>query len=343
VVKLDEKRRGAVRTEPAAKPAPAAGVSPKGAQRHKVGFADHRRSWFRNHIDVAGEAYHRLWSTPLATLMTLAVLAIALALPGTLLAGLKNLQLLSLDMGTEPRISLYLHTQVSDADADALSRRLLQRDDLAAVEMISREQGLREFRQASGMDDVLKYLSGNPLPTVIVVLPRDLSKASLPLLQEKLKALPEVEDAVLDLEWIQRLAALVELARQAVLVFGVLLALAVLLVVGNTIRLAIESRRDEIVVAKLVGATNAWVRRPFLYTGLWFGMLGGIFAWVLVQVSLLLLQQPVEQLVDLYQSSFRIVGLGLLGSAGLICASMLLGWLGAWLAVGRHLREIEPR
>lgn len=343
----EERPRGAVRqgasrqskqTPPTPPPAPQ-----KGAERHRVNFTDQRRSWTRNHVDVAGKAYHRLWASPLSTFMTLAVLAIALALPGALLAGLKNLQELSANWGAEPRISLYLYREVEEGKAEQVSRELLLRNDLAAVELISRDQGLLEFRRTTGLDDVLQYLSDNPLPTVIVVLPLDKSAAALPVLREKLASIPEVEEAVLDMAWVQRLSAFVAVSERGVMVFGTLLALAVLMVVGNTIRLLIENRRDEIVVAKLVGATNAWVRRPFLYTGAWYGLLGGVIAWVLIQVSLLLLEPPVAQLAELYESDFEISGLGWQGSIVLIVVSTLLGFAGAWLAVGRHLREVEPR
>jgi len=348
--RTDERRRGAVRQPSAsatrqtkqAAPAPQA-PPPKGAERHKIRFADQRRNWTRNHVNVAAKAYHRLWASPLSTFMTLAVLAIALALPGALLAGLKNLQELSANWGAEPRISLYLHAEVQNDKAEQLSRELLLRNDLAAVELISRDQGLLEFRQSTGLEDVLQYLSDNPLPTVIVVLPLDKSATALPILREKLAAMPEVDEAVLDMEWVQRLSAFVAVSERGVLVFGTLLAFAVLMVVGNTIRLLIENRRDEIVVAKLVGATNAWVRRPFLYTGAWFGLLGGVIAWVLIQVSLLLLEPPVERLAELYESQFEISGLGWQGSILLILVSTLLGLAGSWLAVGRHLREVEPR
>ena len=345
--RTEERRRGAVRTQPTrAKAQPQQAPQPphqKGAQRHRINFGDQSRSWVRNHLDVAAKAYKRLWLSPLSTLMTLAVLAIALALPGAMLAGLKNLQALSQEWGAEPRISLYLHSHVEDSRAEELSHQLMLRDELSAVELISKDQGLLEFRRTTGLDDVLKYLSDNPLPTVIVVLPRDSAATTLPLLRERLSALPEVEEAVLDMAWVQRLSALVSLSERGVLVFGTLLALAVLMVVGNTIRLLIENRRDEIVVAKLVGATDAWVRRPFLYTGAWFGLLGGLIAWVLVQISLLLLSQPVDQLAKLYDSQFEVTGLGFVGSLLMILVSILLGLLGAWLAVGRHLKEVEPR
>ncbi len=314
----------------------------RGAARHQVGFSDKRRSWLRHHLDTAREALRRLEQSPLSTLMTVAVLAIALALPGFMLTGLKNLQQLGSGWGGEPRISLYLQQSLDDAQADSFSRSLLLRDDLLAVELVSREQGLLEFSESSGLGDVLGYLGENPLPATILILPRDSTPTGLSATQQSLQALPEVEDAVLDLAWVQRLASIVELLKRAALVLGGLLGLTVLLVVGNTIRMTIGNRRDEIEVAKLVGATDAWVRRPFLYTGFWLGLIGGCCAWLLIQLSLMLIDTPASQLVALYQGEFELMGLGWSGSFILLFSSLLLGWLGAWLAVGKHLREIEP-
>ncbi|WP_020679483.1 permease-like cell division protein FtsX [Marinobacterium rhizophilum] len=314
----------------------------RGAQQDRIDRRSRNRNWRRHHAQVARQSWSRLFATPLPTLITLAVLAIALALPGFLLTGLKNMQQLSEGWDHEPRISLYLSPALDDAAADRFSRELLLRNDLVAVDLISREQGLLEFRELSRFGNIVDLLDENPLPAVITVQPLDRSLAALPLLKAKLQALEEVDEAVLDLEWLQRLSAFVQLIKRAVLVLCLLLALAVLLVVGNTIRLSIESRRDEIIVAKLVGGTDAWVRRPFLYSGAWYGLLGAVLAWCLIQFSLLTLKQPVSELTRLYLSDFEPSGLGLIGSLILLLTSVLLGWLGAWLAVGHHLREIEP-
>ena len=177
----------------------------------------------------------------------------------------------------------------------------------------------------------------------MVVQPVDNSKANLVSLQAELGALAEVDEAVLDMVWVERLASFVELANRVVLVLGALLALSVLLVVGNTIRLSIENRKDEIQVAKLVGATDAWVKRPFIYTGFWFGLIGALVAWLFVQISLLLIQEPVGQLAALYQSGFELQGLGFTDSLILLLTGVVLGLIGAKLAVGRHLKEIEPQ
>lgn len=314
----------------------------RGAEQHRIGRRSRNRNWRRHHAQVARQSWNRLFATPLPTLITLAVLAIALALPGFLLTGLKNAQQLTEGWDHEPRISLYLSPAMDDAAADRFSRELLLRDDLAAVDLITREQGLLEFRQLSRFGNIVDLLDENPLPAVITVQPRDTSLLALPLLKTQLQAMIEVDEAVLDLEWLQRLSAIVQLTRRSVLVLGLLLALAVLLVVGNTIRLSIESRRDEIIVVKLVGGTDAWVRRPFLYSGVWYGLLGAGLAWCLIQFSLLTLKEPVTELARVYLSDFEPSGLGLAGSLILLLTSLLLGWLGAWLAVGHHLREIEP-
>ncbi|MGH1430001.1 MAG: permease-like cell division protein FtsX [Neptuniibacter sp.] len=337
-------KRGAVRQTPA--PTNTASVAPvghKGAAKHKVDIAGHSRSWLRHHKLTARDSYSRLWKTPIPTLMTLAVLAIALALPGLMYVGLKNVHQLSGDWQGDPKISLYLQKELSDEQAEAFSHKMLLRQDLIAVELVTKDQGLLEFQAISDFSDVLEFLGSNPLPAVVVIQPRDGRKAVLQQLQEELSQLQEVDQAVLDMIWVERLAAYVELANRLVLVLGCLLALSVLLVVGNTIRLSIENRKDEIQVAKLVGATDSWVQRPFIYTGFWFGLLGTAIAWLFIQISLLLISTPVSEIAALYQSGFDLQGLGFSDSLILVIAGVLLGLLGAKLAVSRHLREIEPK
>ncbi|WP_420599528.1 permease-like cell division protein FtsX [Neptuniibacter sp.] len=337
-------KRGAVRHTPA--PTNTASVTPvgnKGAAKHKVDIAGHSRSWLRHHKSTARDSYSRLWKTPIPTLMTLAVLAIALALPGLMYVGLKNVHQLSGDWQGDPKISLYLQKELSDEQAEAFSHKMLLRQDLIAVELVTKDQGLLEFQAISDFSDVLEFLGSNPLPAVVVIQPRDGRKAVLQQLQEELSQLQEVDQAVLDMIWVERLAAYVELANRLVLVLGCLLALSVLLVVGNTIRLSIENRKDEIQVAKLVGATDSWVQRPFIYTGFWFGLLGTAIAWLFIQISLLLISTPVSEIAALYQSGFDLQGLGFSDSLILVIAGVLLGLLGAKLAVSRHLREIEPK
>ena len=338
---MDNKLRhkGAVRVEPNVKKD--ARVH-RGAEHHHLNVSDKGRSYLRHHADVARQSYRSLLGKPLTTIMTLAVLAIALALPGSLYTGLKNLQQLSQGWEGDPRVALYLHMSVNEQQAEQLSQELLLRDDVSAVELITAAQGMHEFKAISGFGEVFSFLDQNPLPAVIMVMPRNLSVATVPLLQARMQELPQVDEAVVDMEWVQRLAAFVILAERAVWVLAALFVLAVLLVVGNTIRLSIENRKEGIVIAKLVGATDAYVRRPFLYDGFWFGVAGGLLAWLLIQISLLLLNNPVQQLMQLYNSQFELSGLGFTDTILLLLISILLGLLGAWLAVGRHLRQIQP-
>ena len=338
-------KRGAERQRPPEKPAVDGTVAPahKGAAKHKVDFVAEFKSWVRHNKSTAKQSLQRLWLTPLPSFMTLAVLAIALALPGLMFVGLKNINQLSGEWKGDPRISLYLQKTLPAEEAERFSQKMLLRTDLAAVELVTKEQGLHEFQRISGFSDVLEFLDKNPLPAVVVVQPLDNKKSVLAALQQELIALPEVEDAVLDMVWVERLASFVRLANRLVLVLGALLALSVLLVVGNTIRLSIESRKDEIQVAKLVGATDAWVKRPFIYTGFWFGLIGSFIAWIFVEISFLLISAPVGQLIELYQTDFELQRLGFMDSLSLIGVGVLLGLFGARLAVGRHLREIEPQ
>ena len=339
----EPKRRGAVRQErPVEASAPAPAQS-KGAARHKIDFVAQAKSWLRHNKKTAQDSLKRLKATPLPSLMTLAVLAIALALPGVMFVGLKNINHLSGQWQGDPRISIYLKTSVADEAAERFSQNMLLRSDLAAVELVTKEQGLLEFQRMSEFADILSFLDSNPLPAVVVVQPIDNQKQALIKLQQTLSEMPEVDDVVLDMVWVERLASFVELANRVVLVLGALLALSVLLVVGNTIRLSIENRKDEIQVAKLVGATDSWVKRPFIYTGFWFGLLGAALAWLFVMISLLLLNEPVGQLAALYQSDFELQGLGFSDSLILLSSGILLGLVGAKLAVSRHLRDIEPQ
>ena len=240
---------------------------------------------------------------------------------------------------------MFLKDQVRGDAAAALANQLRAWPEVAEVTLITPEQALEEFSQRSGFADALATLDENPLPAVLLVAPvlNSTDPASAGALQEKLRQLPEIDQVQLDLQWVQRLAAILETARRAVLLISALLALAVLLVVGNTIRLEIQNRREEIVVTKLIGATNGFVRRPFLYSGIWYGVLGAATAWLVVELGFWLLEAPVHQLVGLYAGTFTLqtgpwrLLLVLLGGG------IALGLLGSWLAVGRHLAAVEPR
>ncbi|NNF96059.1 MAG: cell division protein FtsX [Halobacteria archaeon] len=302
------------------------------------------RVYLLRHLQVFFYSLGVLSRSPFATLMTTAVIGIALALPSGLHVVLKNAQQLSGGWDGAAQISLFLKRTVPDDEANRLARQIQKLPEVASVSYISRREALQEFQRLSGFGDALEALQDNPLPSVLVIRPTPAAStpAATEKLLQRLQGYPPVDIAQLDMQWVKRLYVIMELVRRGVVVLAALLALAVLLVVGNTIRLAIQNRRDEIVVMKLIGGTDAFIRRPFLYTGFWYGLFGGVIAWLLVSLSLSILSDPVERLTGLYQSQFELSGLDATTTGMLIGTSILLGLAGSWLAVGRHLRDIEP-
>ncbi len=303
------------------------------------------RSYFIRHFQVFFYSLGQLSRAPVSTLMTCMVIGIALALPTGLHTLLKNAQQLSGGWESTAQISVFLKKDIRPSQAQKLKSDIQRWPDVISVNYISREQALKEFQALSGFGDALKALNSNPLPSVLIVKPK-LSRTSEQATQrllDKLVNLRQTDKAQLDMQWVRRLYAIMNIVERGVFILGFLLALAVLLVVGNTIRLAIQNRRKEIVVMKLIGGTDAFIRRPFLYTGFWYGLFGGIIAWLLVSFTLISISSPIEKLTALYQNQFELNGMSFLTTLTLLWLSILLGLIGSWLAVGRHLRDIEPQ
>lgn len=301
--------------------------------------------WLGHHMQGALATLGRLFRKPLPTLMTVAVIGIALALPGGLYALTRNLGVLGDGWEQTTAISLFLRPEISIEQASNLADRLRKRSDLADVRLISPDDALAELRGQSGFAEAIDQLEENPLPNVLALRPtsRASTANALDRMSAELTALPEADFARGDSEWIRRFQAIVTLAQRGVLLLGGLLSLAVVIVVGNTIRLEIENRRGEIEIMELVGATPAFIRRPFLYMGVWYGLLGGVSAWLLVGLSLTLLQGPVSRVAAVYQTQFALSGLEAGALLSLLGASVTLGLLGSWLSVGRHLTACEPQ
>jgi cell division transport system permease protein len=317
--------------------------APSGARQSKASSADKLMSLWQSHLAIALQSIRKLRSEPAASAMTIAVIGIALLLPTTLFVAMNNLQILSAGVSESSRITIYLDETLPEAQGRSLSEQLLSRSDISAGEYISPAQAAEEFREFSGLGDVLDALEENPLPAAIVLTPRNVDADSGAALLNELNALPGVESAQLDLEWIARLQRFLELAQRMSTALTLVLSLAVLFVVGNTIRLAIEGRRAEIVVVKLVGGTDSYVARPFLYTGFWYGLGGGLLAWLLLALIMRAVSGPLAALLALYDNQHSMHGLTLLPGLLLLSGSALLGWLGAWISVRQHLSAIEPR
>jgi len=299
--------------------------------------------WLAHHLQVALGSLGHLLRNPLAAGMTIAVIAVALALPAGLYALTRNLNLLSESWNRTATISLFLTMDTDLDQARALAAELERHRKLDRVTLISPDQALSELGGYSGFSEAITQLEDNPLPVVLTLQPTpDLWPAVLERLTKRLEARPQVDFARLDTQWVRRFQAILNLAQRGVILLGGVLALTVLLVIGNTIRLEIENRRNEIEIMELVGATPGFIRRPFLYTGGWYGLFGGIGAWMLVALALTLLQGPVSRLAALYHTQFPLVGLGPDASLTILGGGLCLGLLGSWLSVGRHLGAAQP-
>lgn len=313
-----------------------------GASVRKVSFAERRDAWFRHHRYLARDSLVQLIRNPVSTMLTWLVIAISLTLPAIMYLVLINLQQLTAPLSEGAQVTVYLNPQFSEQRGRELAGELTARPEIKQADFVSSDQGLSEFQSFSGLGDVLASLDRNPLPAVIKVQPVQQQASEVEALKLLLEGLPEADDVQLDLLWVERLNRIAQIASRLVVVLSCLLGIAVLLVVGNTIRLAIESRRDEIIIVKLVGGTNAFVRRPFLYQGLWYGIAGGLAAWLLVSISYWYLQSPVNRLMTSLTGSFQFVSLSGQDIILLVAGSVLISLCGAALAVRRHIRQIEP-
>jgi cell division transport system permease protein len=301
-------------------------------------------AYFSRHAQVLIGSLGRIVHQPFAALMTMGVIAVALALPLFLSLLLQNARSATGNWNEAYDLSVYMDKKAGAGRVQALAKQLRQRGDVATVRIITAEQALAEFRSDSGFGAALDALADNPLPDTLVVTPT--LTASTPQGTETLKsaiaAMSEVHTVQIDTEWVKRLHVMLDLLRRVVLLTGGLLGLGIVLIVSNTIRLDILNRRAEIEVMKLVGASDGFTRRPFLYTGVWYGLGGGLLALLLVGIASAVLARPVAQLAFLYGSAFSLEGLKLSIGLAVLGLAVALSWIGSWLAATRHIRAIEP-
>ena len=307
-------------------------------------FADKLNAYRDLHAHALFSSLGRLVASPFASIMTIAVLAIAISLASGFYILVMNLQQLTSNLETSNQISLFLRDDVSDAHASKLAGSIRQNVSVQDVKLITRDQALAEFQTYSGFGAAINALEKNPLPIVLQVLPKNAleDKEGLENLLKSFQQSPEVDFAQMDLQWVERLQSIVAVARLFANLLNLMLAGAVLFIIGNTIRLELHNRRDEVVIAKLVGATNSFIRRPFLYTGFWIGFISGVSAWFIVTALMLILRQPVEKLSGLYEGGFHMLFLSFTETLALIFISSTLGILGSWVVLFCQLQRTKP-
>jgi cell division transport system permease protein len=310
------------------------------SQRNNASARNILVTYFMRHAQAALNSLGQLSRTPFNTCMTCVVIGIALALPTALFVLLKNVEILSQHIQQTTQITLYLKQNITQPEINSLLQKIKNNPAVNQTHFVSPDQGLVELQQQAGIENVLTSLNSNPLPWAIVVLPttNTHSPAALTHLSQIFKTYPEVESVQLDMRWAERLFAMIALAHRFVYALTIFLGIGVLLIVNNCIRSATQHNKKEIDVIKLVGGTHAFIRRPFLYAGIIYGLLGSIIAWELVDLMVLWLQAPSHHLANLYQSQFQILGITIHNTIALLFSSIALGLAGSWLAVTRHLR-----
>ncbi|PCI76574.1 MAG: cell division protein [SAR86 cluster bacterium] len=294
------------------------------------------------HRRIARGSASRLLETPASSLVTLFVVAVALLLPALLFGLNSNLASLLAGFQDSAQVTLYLQDGVSEVDGQEVSESLLTRIDIEDAYYVSPSQALEEFSAASGLEDLLQEMATNPLPGAIVLTPADVSPAAVDELARQLQELPQVDVVQVDSLWLQRLAAISNLVSAIGSVLAVIVILGLFFVVGNTIKLAIENRKAEIRVIKLVGGSDMYAARPFLYTGLLYGLGGGILATLLQGLVLTTFNSNLEVLMQLYESDFQLRGFGFRSALLIVVAGAAIGWAAALMASLRHIRAINP-
>ncbi|UCD69128.1 MAG: ABC transporter permease [Betaproteobacteria bacterium] len=300
-------------------------------------------SWIFAHFDALRDSMRRLLQQPFATALNVAVFGIALALPCGFYIALDNVARFSRELTSEPQLSLFLTVNADASDVKAVEQRLTRHPAVLEFRFVDRSTALKDLKRASGMSDVLSELESNPLPHAFVVAGRSADPDLLEALRDEASRWPKVEHVQLDSEWARKLDAALKIGRMLVTLLGVLLSFALVAVTFNTIRLQILTRHDEIEVSKLIGATNHFIRRPFLYLGGLQGLLGGFGAWLIVAIAVRMLNHELASFGGLFGMSPSLGHMTLQQITVLMALAALIGWLGAWMSVSRHLWHMDPR
>ena len=315
-------------------------------QKNRSGsdFSEKSQAYLHIHAHALFSSLGRLVRNPFTSAMTIMVMAITISLASGFYLFVVNLQQLTGNVESTNQISLFLKSNVSEKSAKKLVYEISGKSNIETVKFISKDQALEEFKAYSGFGDALSVLDINPLPAVIQVLPKNTldDLQSIESLMTELSQIYQVDFVQLDMQWIKRLQSMMQIMQRGVFLLTLLLSFAVLFITGNTIRLELQNRRDEVLIAKLVGATHSFIQRPFLYTGFWLGILSGIVAWTLVTIMMIILQGPIERLSGLYDGAFDVSYLGFIETVLLLGIAAFLGVLGAWGVLHYQLKQIKP-
>ncbi|MEO7431141.1 MAG: permease-like cell division protein FtsX [Dokdonella sp.] len=323
--------------------APKKGAEARAPRGPRTPVAARLSAWRDQHFYSFFSSLGRLTARPWATALTVLVLGFALALPLLFWLVYANARDLSGGLREAREVTVFLKSSADAKVGEVLAGELRKRADVTDVVLHTPEQGLAEFRQLSGFGEALDALQSNPLPTVLVVTPRESLEADNPALVAELKSDPRVDLVQYDAEWRRKLSGILHFTERVVAVVAALLAFATLLVIGNTVRMDIQARSMEISVMQTIGAGNAFVRRPFLYAGFWYGLFGSLLALLIVVTVEFALADPIGRLLDSYTNRFELHGVGIASILVVVAASGLLGWIGAFIVTTRHLAAGRPR
>ena len=326
-----------------AAPEPASEELPQTPAPMPLARRNPRRAWLRSHGEGLRSGALRLLRDPWGQLLTLGVVAVALLLPALGFLALDQIDRAAVSWRPSGDLTVFLAAGEPVERALELADTLDARPEVAQATVRSPDDALAELRGMSDFAGALSALDANPMPALVIVRLTEAGAARIEEFRTELSQRPEIDWVQVDKRWLERLEALLDLARRIILIGAAILAIAVLLVIGNTIRLEIALKRDEILVLKLLGAADGYVRRPFLYIGLWYGLIGAVLALVLVQAGITAVQPAVDRLTLSYGTAVEIGGLGTRGALALLAYGAILGWWGALFASARHLREAVPR
>ncbi len=303
----------------------------------------HIQTWLKQHAHAFFFSLGQYIKNPINNILTTVVIGISLAFPAGFYVFLNNIQIMSANWDKTIEINLFLDTTINEQRANDFANRILKRDDIAQTILIKKDEALAEYKKLSGFEDALNVLNENPFPNVILVRPvsKNINEVKTKKLIGDLEIMPEIDNLQYDNTWIKRLVHIIDIVKLVILILSTLLAIAVLLIIGNTIRLSIYNYRHEIEITKLFGGTDSFIQRPFLYTGVWYGVFGSTIAWFLIAVSIQILNEPIKNLSALYASNFNLTGLGITNTLRLFAIGILLGLFGSWISVKRHLDAIE--